>query len=154
MTLLSREETRVLIADGGDLADLVHITGHSYTVLVQIQNELEDSLIANHEPITDTYLEPVIPTVGELIDGVVTSEHLDNRMHDLAITIIDKLEVLTLSSTEAHQINNVVESVAKLREAFYGKEPYIQVNSQTNITNKEGGASSGGPNLLQELLRR
>ncbi len=153
MTLPSEKDIRQLIADGAKLTDLVHTTGLTYPALVEIQNKLEDDLISGQELVTDEYLEPIKPTTGMLVDDIVASEHLDNKMHDLASSVIDKLEVLTLTSTEAHQISNVVESLAKLREAFYGKEPYIQVNNQTNITNKESG-EAGGPSILQGLLRR
>jgi len=142
---LSEVEKR--IRSGEALHDLVIPSGINYSDLLVISNRIQASV--------GGILGQVLEELGDQDQAAAINGHivngdeaykgpLDEKMFGLAETIVAKLDVLVAYSCESPtDILLLVEAVAKLREAFYGKSaPLIQLNTQ-NVGGEGGGRFSG-----------
>lgn len=83
------------------------------------------------------------------VAGAASLARLDAGMIGLAERVVSKLNILTLVSTDEHQLLTVVEALAKLRGAFFEGG----IHTQVNIQNVSGGGDGDGGGLGARLKR-
>lgn len=153
MTELTKKAIEKLILDDTSLHDLVLTTGKSYPELATIKKELEDNIVDNYVPLpvadlSDFVLQKVFDEMVKEGDyqgakdlvALTKEELLDENMHTLASTIVDKLNTFAIIANQPHEVLSIVESLSELRSAFYGKGPVIQVNNTKNTQNNNSSA--------------
>lgn len=144
MTLDSEEELRERIAEGQTLRIIHQTTGVPFSRLQRIRDALETAseVVAGGEVVTTD------EALGVVVDAS-SRDRLGGEMDRLGSAIVESLSDRIERGVEEDEMAGIVRNLCALREAFFGKGTFVQVNQQTNVS----GARQDGRSMLGRAKR-